>query len=200
MGPRSLAGAAPDVIAAVAEKADLYLADKDAVDGNLAQEVLRVTALNDDGDYYDKYVEAYRASKDLGQRATILRATHFKNPDVIKRALDFSISDEVLAGHASYVLAYYPTLLDDHAIIYEWIEENVDAYQAKIPESSRPELPTTLVGRCNEKNLALLKEFFADRDEVYAASLSQQVENLRACIDSRNYNADALMEFLARYD
>ena len=79
-------------------------------------------------------------------------------------------------------------------------KENVDAYLAKIPESSRPGLPTTLAGRCNEKNLALLEEFFADRDEVFAASLNRQVENLRSCIDSRNYNADALMEFLARYE
>jgi len=194
-------GANPEVVAAVAEQASLYLESAESVDGNLAQELLRVTALNDDaGEFYDDYMDAYRDSSDLGKRVIILRAIYFKNPDVISKALDYSISDEVLAGHASYALGYYPTFIDNHEVIYEWLEDNVDAYQAKIPESSRQGLPTTLVGRCNEKNLKLLQEFFADRDEVYQASLDRQVENLRSCIDSVNYNRPALMEFLSRYD
>jgi len=194
-------GADPEVVAAVAEQTQLYLESKDAVDGNLAQELLRVTALNDAaGEYYDDYMTAYQNTSDLGTRVTILRAIYFKNPDVIKQALDFSISDQVLAGHAEYALGYYPTILDDHEQIYAWMEDNVDAYQAKIPESSRQGLPTTLAGRCSEKNLAMLEEFFEGRDEVYQASLSRQVESLRACLDSVQYNETALAEFLSRYD
>ena len=66
--------------------------------------------------------------------------------------------------------------------------------------SSRAGLPRTLVGVCNEKNLALLEDFFADRDELFQSSLDREVENLQACIDSREHNGGALMEFLAQYD
>jgi alanyl aminopeptidase len=193
-------GMDPNVIAAVAETASRYLASADAVDQNLAQEVLRVTALNDDGSFYEQYLEAYRNSTDIGQRTVILRAIYFKNPDVIRKALDFSISDEVLAGHAAYSLGYYPTILDDHTILFEWLEENVDAYQDKIPSSSQPRLPATLIGRCNENNLTLLETFFEGRDEMFKSSLDRQVENLRACIDNRNHNRSSLMEFLVQYD
>ncbi len=193
-------GMDPNVIAAVAEMASRYLASADAVDQNLAQEVLRVTALNDDGKFYEQYLEAYRNATDIGQKAIILRSIYFKNPDVIRKALDFSISDEVLAGHAAYSLGYYPTILDDHSILFEWLEENVGAYQKKIPSSSGPKLPSTLAGRCNEKNLALMEAFFKDRDEMFKSSLDRQVESLRACIDSLNHNRSGLMEFLAQYN
>ena len=53
--------------------------------GDLARELLRVTALNDDGGYYEKYLETYRNSDDLGQRINILLSIYFKNPDIIKR-------------------------------------------------------------------------------------------------------------------
>ena len=53
----------------------------------------------------------------------------------------------------------------------------MDAFQAKIPENSRQGLPWTMAGRCSEDNLALMQDFFADRDELYQASLDRQVEN-----------------------
>ena len=82
----------------------------------------------------------------------------------------------------------------------EWLEENVDAYLEKVPSSSGPGLPTTLVGRCNENNLALMEAFFDGRDDMFKLSLDRQVENLRACIDNLNHSRSGLMEFLAQYD
>ncbi|MGI9220139.1 MAG: M1 family metallopeptidase [Woeseiaceae bacterium] len=194
-------GANPEFVAAVAEKAELYLESPQAVDDSLARELLRVIALNDkDGSFYDQYIQAYLKSDDLRQRITILQSVYFKDPEVIEKALNFSISDEVLAGHAEYVPIYFARTLDDHTILYKWLDENVDTYQAKIPANSRQELPASLTGRCNERNLKMMQDFFADRDQIYQASLSRQVERLRACIDTRNYNRAALLDFLAQYD
>ncbi|MGI9200236.1 MAG: M1 family metallopeptidase [Woeseiaceae bacterium] len=193
-------GANADVIAAVAEETNLYLESPDAVDGNLGLELLRVTALNDDGGFYEKYLDAYRHSDDLAQRVAILRATYFKNPDIVNQFLDFSISDEVKAGDAGSALYYYARLLEDHTILYAWLEENLDALLARVPENSHQGLPGTMNGRCNEKNLAMMKAFFTDRDEMYDSSLGRQVEDIRACIDDAEYNRAPLMDFLAQYD
>jgi alanyl aminopeptidase len=193
-------GSDPSVLAAIVEQADLYLQSPDAVNGSLAQELLRVTALHDDGKRYDKYLEAYRKSKDLNQRIIILRAIYFKDPTVIRRALDFSMSDEVLAGHAAYALAYYPTVLEDHTILYDWLEENLATYESNIPSSGHARLATTMTGVCNQKNLALMREFFADRDEKYATVFQRQEENINSCIKARERNGGALMEFLGRYE
>jgi hypothetical protein len=193
-------GSDPAVLAAIAEQADLYLKSPDAVNGNLAPELLRVAALHDDGKRYDKYLEVYRKSTDTNQRITILRAIYFKDPAIVRRALDFSMTDEVLAGHASYALAYYPVVLDDHTILYDWLEENLATYESKIPSNEHARLPTTMTGICNEKNLALMREFFADRDEKYAVVFQRREENINSCIEARERNGGALMEFLGRYE
>ncbi len=57
-----------------------------------------------------------------------------------------------------------------------------------------------MAGICNEKNLALMRKFFTDRDEKYATSLDKQVENISTCIARRERDGPALMEFLAQYD
>ena len=193
-------GSDPAVRIAAAEKADLYLASADAVDSNLAGTVLRVTAFNDDGDRYEKYVDAYLASSDARQKTNIFRAMVFKNPAIVIKALDFSISDAVMAGDASYTLAIYPTILDDHTILYDWLEANLSAFEAKTPSNGHQNLPLTMTGICNDKNLALLREFFTDRDQKYKVSFDTQVENVSTCIARRKRDSAAFMEFLAQYD
>jgi len=185
---------------AVAEKADLYLDSADTVDSNLASTLLRVTALNDDGDRYEKYIDAYLESSDARQKTNIFRALVFKDPDIVRKALDFSISDAVMAGDANYTLATYPTMLDDHTILYEWLEANLGAFEAKIPSNQQQGLPTTMAGTCNDENLAMMREFFTDRDEKYTVSFDKQVENISTCIARRERDSAALMEFLAQYD
>lgn len=187
------------LLAAVADKADLYLTSPDAIDSNLAAELLRVTALNDDGKRYDSYVKAYLDSSDIGQRTNIVRSMYFTDPEVIRKTLDFSISDAVQAGDTRSVLGRYPTILQDHTLLYDWLEKNVDAYEQKIPESSIPRLPGVMGGTCTKKNLALMEAFFADRSDKYKASLDRQLESLRSCISTREYNSAAFAEFLARY-
>ena len=56
-----------------------------------------------------------------------------------------------------------------------------------------------MTGICNEKNLALLREFFTDRDPKYKVSFDTQVENISTCIARRERDSAALMEFLEQY-
>jgi hypothetical protein len=161
---------------------------------------LQVTAFNDDGDRYEKYIDAFLTSTDGRQKTNIFRSLVFTEPAIVIKALDFSISDAVMAGDAEYTLATYPTILDDHTILYEWLEANLSAFEAKIPSLQQQELPLTMTGVCNDKNLALMREFFTDRDQKYKVSFDTQVENISTCIARRERDSAALMEFLAQYD
>jgi len=106
----------------------------------------------------------------------------------------------MMATEAAYTLGTYPTILDDHTILYQWLEANLDAFEAKIPSLQQQKSPLTMTGTCNDKNLAMLREFFTDRDEKYTVSFDTQVENISTCIARRERDAAALMEFLAQYD
>jgi len=82
-------GSDPALRIAAAEKADLYLDSVDAVDSNLAGQVLIVTALNDSGDRYEKYVDAYLESTNARQKTNIYHAMLFTDPAIVRKALDF---------------------------------------------------------------------------------------------------------------
>jgi alanyl aminopeptidase len=193
-------GADSDARKAAALATDQYLNSEDSVDGNLAVEALRVTSLNDDGGRYKKYVSTYLESTSADQQSTILASTYFRDLETVNAHLDFVISDAVPAGDGISGLRYYSAILSDHTVIYEWLEENIDALEAKIPSYLHAVLPQILSDGCNDTNRSLMIGFFGDRGEKYAVSLGKATETFDTCIARRKRDGDALMEFLAQYD
>lgn len=187
-----------DVIRAARSLVDRYLESASSVDSNLGREALRVTALADDGTLYDRYRRAYTASKSQDQRTNILSAIYFNNADIARKHLDFTLTEDVAAGDAVTGLNFYTSILDDTSVLYEWLDENIDAFKAKLPSYYAPALPQIVGGTaCSSDELNQLKMFFAERDEIYASSLSKAVESAEACIDRRTRHGTALAEFLA---
>ena len=83
--------------------------------------------------------------------------------------------------------------------MYDWLEENLDAFKAKIPAFYHPILPQVGGDTCSPIGLKLLKAFFDQRDEQYAESLARTVESAESCIDRRKRHAADLQQFLQPY-
>jgi len=178
---------------------DKYFESADSVPSGIALEAMRVTALNDDGSKYDRYQKAYLSSTSERQKSNILSAIYFDNPDIVAKHLDFSISPAVPAGDATKGIYAFGGLLDDPSAVYDWLEENLDAFKAKIPAFYHPMLPQVLGDTCSPTGLQLLIEFFDQRDEKYAESLARTVESAESCIDRRKRHAADLQKFLQPY-
>jgi alanyl aminopeptidase len=193
-------GADEAVRDAGASLTDAYFKSAESVESGLALEAMRITALNDDGGRYEQFQSAYLNSDSADQKSNILSAFYFDNPDVVRRHLDFSISASVPSGDAVKGLGFFAYILEDDSVLYAWLEENLDALQEKIPEFRRQLLPQIVGDTCNAKSLAMLREFFGKRGDMYSSSLAQAVETAESCIDRRNRHADDLQQFLRRYD
>jgi aminopeptidase N len=189
----------PAVREAAAKVASRYLAKPGAVDSGIGREALRITALADDGGLYEDYIAAYLGAESQRRKSAILFSVYFRNPDVVRRHLDFLISADVQAGDTLRGIGAYADILDDHTILYRWLEENLGTLEAKVPALNRPLLPQRLQGICNASNLRLMQAFFAARGDKYSESLSKAVESLQTCIDRREREYEALQAFLARY-
>ena len=188
-----------EVLDSAAYLTDEYLANPGNVPRGLAREAMRVTAMNDDGSRYEQYRDAYLNSADEAQKSNILSAMYFDDPDVIKQHLDFSISAAVPAGDAATGIGFFGTVLEDQAILFDWLSENLDAFLAKLPAYYQPILPQVLDTPCDTANLQLLKDFFEARDDVYAESLARVVESAEHCINYRDRYSGDVQEFLAPY-
>ena len=185
---------------AAADIATTYLKTPDRVASDLGREALRITAMNDDGELYAAYRQAYLDSSSPDQRTNILASIYFADTKVVDEHLDFSISEDVAAGDSILGLNFYSTLLTDHAPLYAWLENNLDDFLAKIPSYYHPLVPQIVgQGVCSQRNLELLSDFFSSRGDSYAGSLAKALETAENCIGRRTRHADALSEFLARY-
>jgi len=184
---------------AAADLADQYLSDPGSVPPEIGLEAMRVTSLNDDGKKYAQFQKAYLASTDERQKSNILSAVYFDNPDIVREHLDFSISAAVSAGDAATAAQLFGAVLEDQTALYTWLEENLDAFEAKTPEVHHTRLPETIGRSCIQANVDLLQEFFEPLDDKYALSLANAVESAESCIDRRERHADDLQEFLKPY-
>lgn len=193
-------GADPTARDAANRIARQFVDDPSAVDVDLAREALRVSAMYDDGEMYDGYIDAYRKAENAAQRSVVLQSIYFDDPEVIADHLDFSLGDEVASGDAATGLGLYAAVLDDNSPVYAWLEDNLDAFKAKIPSYYHPVLPQVLGGGCSEASLSRLEGFFADRGDAYASSLGKAVEAASACIERRNRHLEDLERFLNDVD
>jgi aminopeptidase N len=193
-------GSDEEVLASAARLTDEYLADPTSVPAGLALEAMRVAAMNDDGSKYKQYREAYLESTDETQKTNVLSAVYFDNPDVVQQHLDFSISPAVPAGDAARGIGFFGFVLEDQSILFDWLDENLDAFEAKLPAYYQPMLPEVLDTPCDAANLQLFEDFFHPRGDVYAESLERVVESAENCINRRERYAPDLQKFLAPYN
>lgn len=187
-----------DLIADAATLVALYFKDPSAVETQMAQEAMRITALHDDGRLYDEYIQTYLESGAADQKSNILTAIYFVDPDIVIRHLDFSLSDDVQAGNALTGLSFFAYILEDHSILYEWLDENIDRLVAKIPAVYQVFLPQVLAGSCERRNLDFMTNFFDDRGEVYAVNLEKAIESEKTCIARKGKHIAGFNEFLAQ--
>lgn len=192
-------GANELVLDSAARLTDEYLTDPDAVPRGLAREAMRVTALHDDGSRYAQYIDAYLESGDETQKSNILSAIYFDDPDIVRKHLDFSISPAVPAGDAALGISFFGFVLEDQTILFEWLDENLDAFVAKLPAYYQPSLPEVLDTPCDAANLKLFQDFFEPRDEIYADSLARVVESTENCINQKKRYAADIEAFLEPY-
>ncbi len=189
---RSVREAASDIAAR-------YLRDPDSVASGLGREALRVAALSGDRKLYTVYKQAYLNARSEGLKSNILGSIYFDDPEVIRSHLDFSLSDAVAAGDATAGIRFYASILDDHAILYDWLGRNLAAFRDKIPSFVHPMLPQLFQSSCSAHNLQLMHEFFDGRGDEYAPALAKANESMENCIARRERESEALNQFLAQF-
>jgi len=187
------------LLAEAAGVVDSYFEAPASVPSGMALEAMRITALNDSGGRYEQYQQVYLGSGSADQKSNILAAMYFDSPDVVLRHLEFSLSDDVQAGDSLNGISFFTYVLDDHSMLFEWLGENFERVVAKAPAYYQAFMPQVLGGSCDQGSLDLLTDFFADRGDVYEASLAKTIEADKACIARKNRHSKAFNQFLESY-
>jgi alanyl aminopeptidase len=196
---QGLYGSDQDVRKKIIELADKYLADADSVPSDLGAAALEIKARYGGRAEYDGFRKAYLGSSSESMKTNLLNAMRFTDSSIIKQQLDWSLTDAVPAGDAWNSLYVFANVLDDHSVLYQWLDKNLDALVAKLPPVRRPYLPAFTASTCNRANLDRLIAFYQPRDDIYRPYLVKSVEKIENCIARKQREGAALDAFLRRY-
>ncbi|KAI5286663.1 Aminopeptidase 2 mitochondrial [Ascosphaera aggregata] len=182
------AGVAGDVrvVAAAKELFERVAAgDINAVHPNLRAAVFDIILRSGGEREFDVILKRYRIAATSAEKNTILRVIGTTpRPELIKRVLDLSLSEEVRSQDIYLPLAGLRTHPTGIKLRWEWLKEHFDEISQKLPPSLS--MFGSVVEICTasfttEQQIAEIEEFFKDKDtKGYDKTLAQSIDGVRA--------------------
>ncbi len=187
------------IIAEAREISAKYLADANAVDPNLAQTALQITARNGDAALFDQLQKIFETSTNPEIQIGALRLlAMFENPELAQRALRYAVSDKVRNQDAAIQLAISLDMDKNRDLAWKFIQDHWD----EVKKEFTPEMGNVLVGAtstfCSESARDEVSQFFTSHNVPDAdQELKHAIERINGCIELRNLQEPQLKSWIA---
>jgi alanyl aminopeptidase len=202
-------GRDPDLLAEADQLARKWLADRSAVEPDLAGAVLSVAAENGGREFFDLLLRVARETKDRRQRGHIIRALgSFRDPQIARAALALLLGDD-FDTRETMGLFFGP--MDDprtRRLPFEFGQEHYDELVAKNKSAGgmmgeyAAMLPMVSSSLCDEESRAQTEAFFRERVAKTAGgtrTLNQVLERIQLCIARVAAQQPSVVSFLRDY-
>jgi alanyl aminopeptidase len=182
------------------ELASRWLDDPRAIDGDIVDAALAVTARQGDKALFDRLHEAARKTKDQNQRRHLMRAmAGFLDPAIVKQSLALLLSDE-FDVRDSLTLLFLDRRVSD--VGFGFVKQNFDTLVSRLPDEIHGNLPYIGSSFCDEAHRADVEAFFKDRIGKLNGgprNLAQVLEGISLCSAQREAQAPSLTTLLKKY-
>ncbi|HUB53356.1 MAG TPA: M1 family metallopeptidase [Terracidiphilus sp.] len=193
-------GNSPEVVTQARQIADQYLADRASVDPSLAEAALAVSARNGDSTLFDKLQAAYENETDPEIQEGALRLLAiFRDPQLLKRSLDFAASSKVRNQDAAiqFAIALQDANTRDQA--WDYIKTNWDKVQAQLTESSGAYIVSAAGSFCSPAARDDVSSFFSTHKVAAAdVELRHATEHINGCIAFQGEQEKNLKKWLSQ--
>ena len=157
------------------------------LDATLSDAAVLVSASHGDAALYDKVLAVSRNSNDPGEKADALRAlAHFRDPALVKRTLDYTVSGEVRNQDSWTVLV---ALLHDPETrdqTWDYMQNNWDKVRAQLTVSSGADVVRATGFFCTVQRRYEVTSFFANHKvDASERTLAKAVDSINDCIQLR---------------
>ena len=180
-----------------------WLADRNAVDPDLAGVALEAAARFGDGELFERYLEAASSAKDRRDRQRLLGAlSSFTNPELVGRALALVLGDRFDVRESSVLLYGSLTEQRNRRQVYEFVKTHLDAILTKMPERSQRGLMRVATSQCDAALVPEIETLFKARMEQIEGGprdYAQGLELIELCVARRAAQRPGVVRFLARY-
>ncbi len=198
-GILGLYGDDPAVLSEAAEITQKYFADPTSVDPTLAQTAVIITVQHGDANLYEMLQKTYEtATVPEMQEGSLRMMAMFNDPALLKRALDYALTDKV--RNQDSLIQFAIGLQRDQTREFTWkyIQENWHKVQKEITPEMGSAVVGTTGGFCSAADRDSVESFFKahpvpDTDRA----LKHAIESIDGCIEFRSQQEDNLKKWIA---
>jgi aminopeptidase N len=193
-----LVGEDPETIRRSTTLAEQYLKDTNSVDASMAKDVLSVAARYGNEALFEQYVNAMRKMRSPEEYYNVGGAlADFRDPKIVERVLELSVSDEVRNQDAAHLIAAVLSNPDSQKQAWDWAKAHWPAVEKKITMSSGPEIVNATRRFCSAEMRDDVQSFFSAHKVPSAdRALKQSQEDINSCIKRRPRLQAELAEWL----
>jgi aminopeptidase N len=157
------------------------------LDPTLSDAAVLVSTTNGDSALYDKVRAVSRNSTDPEEQEEALRTlARFRNPELVKRTLDYTVSGEVRNQDSWGVLVALLRDRETRDQTWDYIRINWETVKAQLTVSSGEEVVRATGYFCSVERRDEVAEFFAaHKVEASARTLATAVDSINACVQLR---------------
>ncbi len=197
-------GDEPALVAEATRLAKAWLADRKAVDAQMAQVVLDVAARHGDLELFQAYLAAARKSEDRRERTRLLGALGlFQDPAVVPVALSLTLSPEFDARETVSILREESMSRETRPVAWAFLKTNFDTLAARLPRESPARFPSLASGFSDAASRADVEAFFRDKAPKYLGGpriLAQTLEQIQLRAAFKAAQEESVRDFLLHYE
>ena len=197
----AMQGGDPALVAEARRLALAWLADRSAVEAQMAAEVLQTAARHGDRALFEKYKDALKTTKERRDRVRILNAMGaFNDPEILHDAFVLSEQYDTRETFGLFFLASQTPAGRKSRWVY--VKANYEAILGRLPREVTGAMPTAGAKFCDPEHRQEVEEFFRGKVDKLPGgqrTLAQVLENMDLCIALRGKQEGSLKEELARY-
>jgi aminopeptidase N len=198
-GVLAAGGKDANLLAQARSVADRYLADPASVDPTFGQTALGIAAENGDSALFDRLEKIYETSSDPDfQEAALRELVTFKNPDLLERALEYSVSSKVRNQDSAIQFNLAMRIPENRDQAWRFIKMHWDQVKTEFT----PEMGSYFVSGagnfCSVEARDDVKDFFASHPvPATSSTLRHALEHIDGCIELRKLQEPNLKRWLA---
>ncbi|HUE04955.1 MAG TPA: M1 family metallopeptidase [Bryobacteraceae bacterium] len=184
-----------------------WLADRSAIDPEMAGSVLGAAARSGDEAFFKQLQAELPHTQDRHQRELILSAMgSFSDPQIARAAMELALKPDIDLRESAAFFFGPLGAPETRDLPFEFVKTHYEAIAARIPAGSTfgfgDALPFVGTAFCDEKSAAEVKAFFepkVDRFPGTRRNLDQVLETIRICTAIKAAQQESATEFLKKY-
>ncbi|MBX9952323.1 MAG: M1 family metallopeptidase [Candidatus Obscuribacterales bacterium] len=192
-------GQDPQTIAHARKQFNAYLADPKKAEPDLLDPIFKIVAFNGDAKDYQKLDNLWRTAKTPEDRVrSMMSLPYFRKPELIDRALNFSLGNEIRLQDSPKLLANILSTPHGRQPGFKFIKDNFAVIKKRLPTPAVPHVVSSLESMCTVQDEKDLVQFLATNPiPAGRKRIQQALETVHNRASFRNRSLAALETALA---